>query len=140
MTPTQRRNQLAKYVRALANQMGMRDWTVTLRPEPPEDSDEGYQTGFGVIADSFVPPGQQHAILRMREDVQMDGDLNYLREVFVHELVHCLLWPYARTIRTVKPELSQPTYDVWLDNLKHSEEQAVDQIARAWAPLLPLPL
>src|SRR6266542_2735122 len=137
-----RYRELAQYGRTIADAMGMRDWTTTFLSESPTDAEHGLTASDGLViqADSIVPPGRALAIIRLSGNLWWTEDLDHLREVICHELLHCRLWPYNRIVDTVRGTLAQQTYDVWNEARRHAEEEVVNALAAGWCVTLPLAL
>jgi hypothetical protein len=58
--PAEAFDRLAAYIRALADQMGMKDWTYTLADLPVDDGD--------TVADCLVTYGMRDARIRVRKN------------------------------------------------------------------------
>ena len=130
------RKELGRYVRWIADEMGLRDWTLRIdiaQPEAPNGAD-GMEWGA-----SCAPiPGRKAATITFAP-WQRNVDLEQLRETVVHELTHCHffgLWDTVR--RDILHPLGQTTYDVFVAGLERHMEYGVDAMAEALAPHMPL--
>lgn len=94
MTKAQHRS-LARYIRAAADVLGLRDWAITLDSEPCEDEAHAATVvtirerrhAFIRVAPEFATydaEEQRHVIAHELAHVHMDGDLDYLTEVLPH--------------------------------------------------------
>lgn len=131
MRPTKKqRKALGRYVRRMANEMELRDWTIDLVYDPPADDDcmahikctygrKRAQVSFPRDFFSLTPEQQRHAVC--------------------HELIHChasgLEWQFNNLGGRVSPDV----FDVLWGGMKDQIEFAVDAMAAALAKHLPLP-
>lgn len=122
------RTALGKYLRWLANQMGLRDWALLLDHDPPERDD--------VWATCRPTFGQRRAVLRFAPDVR-EWDLERLRQVCVHELLHCHLDRMYTIYNTAAGELGAQAQRVSEYAWKSVLEDACDDVATAWAEAMP---
>lgn len=130
------RKALAHYVRHIADEMGLRDWSfnvVVEQPDTPENPD-GHQWGA-----SCAPiPGRKGATLTFAPWTR-DCTREELRETVVHELTHCHffgLWDTLR--RDTLQELGQSAYNLLIAGCERHMEYGVDAVAEAIAPRMPL--
>ncbi len=130
------RKALGKYVRWIANEMELRDWTFNVvvgRPDSPLNPD-GHEWG----ASCGPIPGRKAATLTFAPWLR-DGSREDLRQCVVHELTHCHffgLWDTAR--RDTLAQMGQGAYDVWIAGVERHMEYGVDAMADALAKHLPL--
>jgi hypothetical protein len=137
------KNELGKYLRALGDMMGLRDWrfvthfgdefTKSVLTEDNEDDDE-----VKTMAECQVVPGQRVAEVKFSPSIRQRPTW-YVREVVAHELVHCHVADmYEIATKGVIKELGQSTYNAWHHAYSLAWEHTVDDISRAWAEKLPL--
>ena len=119
-----RRQAFAPYVRDLADRLRLRDWTIYVRDDPPHDGE--------CIASIHCVEGRKVANIRFN-DPFLDDSPEDQRHTIVHELLHCHVngaWDYA--VDTFATEDARRAF-------RRLAETAVDGLADAIAPLLPLP-
>jgi len=129
---TKRRQQaLQRYVNKLRPMLGLRDWEVVVKQEPPDNPshDASHQSVMGCrlslirVADRFwtYTPEQQ-------------------REVILHELLHCVFAPTQDQIRHILPShLRGRGGEVFREMWFQSQEYAIDQLSVALGRHFPLP-
>lgn len=135
MTKAQRR-ELAKYVRAAADALGLRDWTIHLE-EGTLPERKGVTEGMRWNAACESVPGRKHATLTFAPYFA-EGSPTEVRNTVVHELVHChfaALWHQARM--DLLDHFGQQGYDVFVASFERNLEYGVDAVAEALAPRLP---
>lgn len=131
-------HELGVYARALADEMGLRDWTFVTLDQEPETPPEYNGTDFRAEATCTPTPGQHTAVLRFRSDFD-ENRLEDIRNTVVHELLHCHMQAMHEMCRSVLlNEISQSTYNVFMGGFDMNWEYAIDGISRAWAAKLPL--
>ena len=121
----EQRNDLSAQVRQLADELGLRDWTFTILPEPVEDD--------GAAAMILPVHGRKHAKLQVCADWP---DYPAKREAIVHELLHCHLACATDVIRLdlEAAGLLTAAQHEWLwASFRRQIEYAVDGIAAAIA-------
>ena len=122
---------LTEYVRQIADLLELRDWRFRIQREPPEDGD--------CIASLQTIDGRKVAALRVRGDF-WDQSGEESRHTITHELIHCHHAAAQDIIRLdTSKHLGQATYDVLHGAFSRQMEYAVDGLADALAPHLPLP-
>lgn len=126
---------LCKYILAAAVQFGLRDWDITIHlgGEGPEAIE-----GQEVIASVDAAYGRKSAHVYIHPPF-LHASPDEQRHVITHELVHIhtrqlhdLLWT------TVKPVIGSAAWDVLQPAIRLADEHAVDALASALAPSLPL--
>lgn len=135
------RRELERYVRGIANEMGLRDWTFTVEvvkqvgrtwnKNKPQDGEEWCATCKPVI-------GRKYAELTFASYLR-NAPRDDLRHTVVHELVHCHfygLWDMLR--RDTLMQMEQEVYDMWVVGVERHMEYGVDAMADVIAPHLPL--
>lgn len=115
------------YVRLLGDAMGLKDWEFVVSDEPADD---------GTIAEISCTFGQRHAIIYLCEN-WLELDLPMQRETLVHEMVHAHLSQMRHMMEGLFAEVKGGKMGVVSMHLL--EEYATENIAQAWAALLPLP-
>lgn len=130
------RRELLRYVRFVANEIGLRDWTFNVVISEPDSDDNRDSSNWGASCEPV--PGRKLATLTFSPDRRHD-DPRDLRATVAHELVHCHffgVWDTCR--RDVLAHLGQATYDVWIAGVERHMEYGVDAMADALASHLPL--
>ena len=118
------------YVERLQEPMNLMDWRVEILDDPCED--DSYATVNCIY-------GQKKAELKLCEGFN-DLSRDEQRSTFVHELTHCHLW----VIQEMGEEdlaqfLSSGEKEMYSRSFRRAIEYAVDSLASAIAPHLPLP-
>jgi hypothetical protein len=111
-----------EYLRELSNQIGLRDWTIVLAPEP---------TTPGRIAEVVPVYGRKVATIRLSETFK-NAPQSVQRHTVVHELIEC---HFAPSRFVALETLSKRAYAAYQIN----HEFSVDGLADAIAPFYPLP-
>lgn len=123
------RKALVHYIRHVADQMQLRDWTVTLEREPCDEER---------IGQARCVDGQRHVFISVAANFT-DYDAEEQRETIVHELVHA---HHEWCWRMVQSDLAEPlgkvAYYVFCDAYRRAMELAVDGLSKAIAPHMPL--
>lgn len=132
------RKELGRYVRAIADEMGLRDWTFELKTGDASEGQAERPDGSRWGASCAPVPGRKFATITLAP-WQRDEDPGELRQTVVHELTHCHFFGLWDTLRndTVGP-LGQATYDMFIANVERHMEYGVDAMADALAPHMPL--
>lgn len=129
MTPRDRLA-LGRYVRRVADLMGLRDWTLNIEQEPCDDEN------CAMCAPTY---GQKRASLSFAPHFRHDDSAESQRQTIVHELLHCVFAAEQDHIRlSLLKHLGQSTYDVFNDAYRQMHEYAIDGLADAIAPHMPL--
>lgn len=123
------RKALGRYVRWMANELELRDWTIVVSDEPCEDE---------FVAQQVCVRGERQQTITFRHDFR-DLDPEEQRETVIHELLHAhheICW------RMVQTDLSEPLgkigYYVFCDAYRRAMEYQIDATAKALARHLPL--
>ena len=119
---TNRPGEAARYVRALADALALRDWTFELLPEPCD-------VGFNAQIEPLR--GRKRAVLRLCANF-FSLTPEQQRHALTHELLHAHLAPCGFVALDALPKRAFSMFTVSL-------EYGVDGLADALAPLLPLP-
>lgn len=126
---TRERAALGRYIRWVANALGLRDWTFELLKDPCDDD------CWAVCSPTY---GRKLAKLSFSSDFR-GHDPSSQRATVVHELLHCVFAAEQDHVRTHLPRhLAQSTYDVFQDTYRQMHEYAIDGLAVAIAPHMPL--
>lgn len=126
------RDELGRYVRDLADEMGLRDWAFVTEVE--ESFDPGDQN-----ANIGCTYGRKFGTVKFRGDWS-EWEPEYLRMVATHELVHAHLDPIRLPLANIRAQIGQTLFDVTHGAQTDFIEYATDAIAVAWASKLPLPI
>lgn len=133
--------ELGEYLRWIADRMGLRDWRFEMIVQETISTDGGLagkDTTFITLGLCSPTPGQKKAWIYFAEELRNEKR-EVLREVVVHELVHCHLVDMYEFGRTgVLDELAQSAYNLFMFGFTQAWEHATDSIARAWAEEMPL--
>jgi hypothetical protein len=123
------RKALGAYVRYIANELNLRDWTIHICHAPAEE---------GRAGGCRCTDGMREATLWFGWNF-CDLDAEEQRETVVHELLHIHhdgCWKMVQT--DLAEALGAPTYHVFCDSYRRSMEFMIDALAKAIAPKLPL--
>lgn len=113
---------IKRYIRVVADQMNLRDWTIVLAGEP---------AGPGRAAEIECVWGRSYATLRLGADWDKFSPASQ-RSAILHELLEC----HHFAVRFVAHEGMKRGFGQVFD---HQIEQAIDSVADAIAPFFPLP-
>jgi hypothetical protein len=122
------RTELARYIRDLADRLGLKDWEYLLSEDPPHDA-----------AWASIEPieGQKLGVIRLCPDWDNRDD-DGRRLTIVHELLHSHQAMALDIVRIdLLKHLAQSTYDVFQVTHRRAMEYANDAVARVLAPLMP---
>ncbi len=128
MTEYQRAS-LQVYICDLAARLRLADWRIRLAEEPPEDKD--------VDAEVWQAFKKRSTFIRVRAG-WMDLSPDSQRDAIVHELLHLHLAEMNAVLDKLGGLLGQPAWDIVSEQYLVAEEVAVDTLAGAIAPMLPL--
>lgn len=123
------RRELGRYLRWVANEMNLRDWTTAVGDGYSEDHLE---------AEAHCTIGQRHIVITFNEHFR-DRDPEDQRETVVHELVHAhtdVCWKMVQA--DLADALGKPVYYVFCDSYRRAMEYAVDALSKTIAPNMPL--
>jgi hypothetical protein len=131
------RKEFERYVRYIADQMGLRDWTLKIDIGP---CDAKHTEGFEWGASCSPVPGRKQATLKFASERFTEDTRDELRQTVVHELVHCHFYGVWDTVRQDALNLiaEQDAYDVLIAGVRRHMEYGVDAVADAIAPRMPL--
>jgi len=122
--------QLGEYIAKLKSMMGLRDWTIHIQHDRPDNPN--------FAADVYVYPGRRSANIRFDDDWG-NADPEDFRETCVHELLHCHINPIRTPIDNLDSTIGKMVYVPLYAEVTDRIELAIDAIAAALAPHLPLP-
>lgn len=126
-----RHNELRDYLRWMANEMGLRDWTIQL----PYGQHPADPQGAASIEHTY---GRKILTVRLCEDFD-SFSLERQRHYIVHELVHTHLDRIGYTVNSLKHVTHDPVFTVFESNFNDDIEYITDAIAEIIAPHMPLP-
>lgn len=129
------RKALSRYIRWIADEMGLRDWHFEVYFEKPKLKD---QDDAICIASCKPTVGRKIAELVIDPMIRK-ADSEDIRQTIVHELVHCHffgMWDSIR--RDLLSQMSQDSYDLFTSNVERHMEYGVDAVADAIAKGMPL--
>jgi hypothetical protein len=131
------RKELGRYVRAVADEMGLRDWTLNLEVDSP-DTPDGAPDGMRWGASCEPVPGRKAATITF-DPCHREAQPEDLRETVVHELTHCHFFGVWDTIRRdLLRSLGQDSYDLFTAGVERHMEYGIDAIAEVIAKQMPL--
>lgn len=129
-------DELHRYVRHLADVMGLRDWVIDVQERYiPSDEGDSSSVALAQIDCAF---GSRRAVISL-DPGWKDGNPERLRMVIVHELTHAHLSLMGWIANNVHSALGDVAFGVFRDSMHDAEELAVDAIAMAWSVSLLLP-
>ena len=125
------RKQVGEYLRELADQLGIRDWTLQVMHDEPSREIVG--------AAVQCVYGQREAEFKFRRDFPTHTP-EVQRSTLIHELVHIPFEQARQYADEVLPDLlGKPASLAFMEAWRQLNEHAVDHIARTIAPGFPLP-
>jgi hypothetical protein len=125
---TEKLAEFADWLRAAANQLGLRDWDVSVSKKLPDSN---------ATAQTYLRTDAPEMVVALSKGF-FDWTEPYRRQVLVHELLHAHfhgLSKYARD--AVEGELGKRWEDLFGMTVSNHEEMSVDRLARAIAPMFP---
>lgn len=124
------RDKLGEYVSHMADLMGLSEWRITHLEDDPASDD----------ADAQIAPtyGQQSATIRF-DTGWADHTPEKLRYIICHELVHLHVDRMDTVTQNLRDGIGMIVWNLFHGAFRDAEELAVDNIAWAWAKMLPLP-
>jgi hypothetical protein len=120
----ERRKRFGPYLRQLADLMGLRDWTVFIHEDPPDDP--------SLAAEADCRFGLKRINVAVSEKF-LKFDPEEQRQTLCHELIHAHLAPMHHYLHRVLKDEQWEGYRIPM-------EYGVDGMAQEWALHLPLPL
>lgn len=123
------RKTLCRYIRWVANELELRDWTIELLRAPAPADSLGYV---------HITYGRKLAEIRLSSDFRTRHPEDQ-RHTIVHELVHCHLESAHNMIfNDLEEFLGKQTDQVFYNGFKRQVEYGVDALASAIAKRLPV--
>ncbi len=129
MIPEKEFEVLERYIQAIAQRMGLRDWEIVVRNEA---ATRGKAQCQAIV-------GRKVAIIRVGHDF-MDWSADDQRHAVVHELVHPHFenaWNVVELDLDESRALSQQAFDLMYKTFTRQMEYGVDGIAAVIAPHMP---
>jgi len=123
---------LGKYIRARADELGLSDWHIVLKAEPPEDNE--------AAAEIHPVEGRKWVNMRVAKDFR-ELRPEEQRYAIIHELIHCHFQSAVDIIRLDLFEerlLAQDTYAAIYASFRRQMEYGVDGLAVAIGCSFPL--
>lgn len=123
------RTALTRYIRWVANEMNLRDWTVVLDDDPCVE---------GLDGSASCANSQRHIVIAVAATFR-DYPPAEQRETIVHELLHA---HHEYCWRMVQTDLAEPlgkiAYYMFCDQYRRAMEYTVDALAKTIAPRMPM--
>lgn len=124
------REELKRYIRWVANEMLLADWTFDVKWESPSDPD--------ALANCTPIFGRKRATLRFCDDFR-NLVADEQRDTVVHELIHCHFAPaQCQVEKDLERHLGVQADQLFFESFKRNVEYAVDGLAGAIAKHMPL--
>jgi hypothetical protein len=120
---------LAKYAGSIAADLGLRDWDIAIRDDPPDDG--------GALASTECVYGRRQANIRFSPDFAHHAPEEQ-RTAVLHELLHVHLWAADQAVRDGLTVLGSEAREVVYAGYNTAREYAVDAVATAIADRYPL--
>lgn len=121
--------ELGRYVRFVADEMGLRDWTFNLYYECDEDD------CYAVCRTTY---GRKQADIRFCDDFR-DMKPDAQRHTVIHELLHCHFAAAQDLPRNeLLRQLGQSAYDLFMGAYRQAQEYGIDGVADAIEKHYPL--
>jgi hypothetical protein len=122
------RRELQEYVRGIADRLELKDWKFQLATANLKNQCAKHHYVYGRKVARIV----FHKTIR-KEDPEE------LRQTLCHELIHThLVGVWDMIIRDIGGSLESETYDIMIEGFRRQMEYAVDALADAIAPHMPL--
>ena len=120
---------LRKYIRALADRMELRDWTIILGEEATrEGADASMFCTYGAKVVTILVGRNWNSLTSERQ-----------RAVIVHELVHAHFYPWQWAYNNLQYSVNQDIFKAVRGGITDAEEYAVQAITDIIARHMPLP-
>ena len=133
MIDAEQRAILGRYVRFIADELGLDGWVFVI-PHAELDPDDG------TLAQITITYGQQRAIVEFASDLA-EYPLERRRHVIVHELLHCYTPAYPPGgLWGIEPLIGTAASTVLAERIRHDAEHVTDALATAFARHMPLPV
>lgn len=125
------RKRLGKYVRNIANTLGLRDWQLNLMPDEPDTKE-----AHAAVACTY---GRKIASIWFASGFEL-LEPQEQRHVIVHELLH-IHFDRVLTLssQALPAAMGAPAWGVFDEAMRDHIEHGVDAVAEAIADAFPLP-
>lgn len=124
-------NHIGPYLRELADQMGLRDWTIQVMDGAPDNPQHA--------ACVEIRYGRKWANVWFHPEWAQERPESF-RTTCVHELLHCHLKPVQWALNNVETLLGSTAFGILSASHDDAMEVAIDAIASEWSKHLPLPV
>lgn len=132
-----RESDLDTYVRGLADDMGLRDWTLRIDLTEPDGPERQDGQRWGASANPL--PGRKYGIITLGSTA-LDSEPEDLRETVVHELVHLHFAALVDQVRNDLDDFVPPAaFELFNASFTRNLEYGVDALAEVIASHLSLP-
>jgi len=121
---------LSRYVRAVADAIGLRDYEVEVEHRPTSDNSLG---------ECDVSAYRRSLRLRVCAEFR-DLDPQKQRHVIVHELVHAHFSGLDSVIRGVERWMPESAFEMFYESYDREQERGVDAVAVCLCNAAPLPV
>jgi hypothetical protein len=128
VTPRQYKS-LAKYLREMANHIGLHDWTITVIHEDPE-----HDTALASVECVY---GRRIANVRVCHDFDVHPPEEQ-RTACLHELLHVHFWATHQTVLDMTGYLGSEGREIARDAWRQNQEHAIDAVAEAFSDHFPV--
>ena len=125
------RKRLGEYVRAIANELELRDWTITIAHDSPDDS--------VYAATVECTYGRKSATIKFCENFLTSHSPEQQRATVCHELIHCHFKAIEWAYNNLQSDLSPSLFRMGWQGINDQLEFGIDAMADAVAKHLPLP-
>lgn len=126
-----------RYVRKVADLLGLSEWTIYMRisPEIPSDEEDPLTAPLAMIR---VAPESQFATIRVSQNFSSEPN-KLQQQSLIHEVLHIYFEPLLHPLtETILPDLvGSPAASAATAYLNVEKERVVDALAVALAPLMP---
>lgn len=123
------RKTLGRYIHCIADEMGLRDWTLHLLREPCDED---------CNAQTHIIYGRRKAEIRVSEEFR-SREPERIRQTVVHELTHLHFAAATNQVdRDLQGHLGDQARDIFYQGWLRNFEYGIDATAIALAPHMPL--
>lgn len=113
-----------EYIRYVADQVGLRDWTIFVLDDPPADP------ANAACISMFPHRKVAHVAF---DKGWCDGDDETICRTVIHEMLHCHFEGIATALETLESFAGTAYAKPVLRNVDHNMELGIDAIATEWA-------
>lgn len=119
------------YARPLADDLGLRDWTLTIQRTDEDESRQGSE----VIATCYPTYGRKHAEITLHPPFWALTPEDQ-KHALIHEFIHCHLAALQHQVEhDLKDHFSDSAYAAFFDSFRRNLEYAIDGLAAEIARL-----